>query len=1352
MKYLSFNKNHGAVLITLLFVLFFGALYFFIYVPQNEKRVQEQRFRTLQNVHDNIQAKIFTSVAMMNNLLNEPVNNQYIEYLSQQSKDRFTLTLPGNKSVKKQKDVVDSGYTVAVNNINREITLRVVKKFNAKDSTSFGMDMKFTFDQFLNALLPQNVFDQYIVFSEGDVVYETFPSGVTYTSDSLLGKRGGITTSTVKSLNVGGNDYKIFLQPLNFGSTGKWVVSGLLSNQRYQEEKNQLPSNIVLLLLTAVLIIIVAFPWLKLYQMGSKDRLTVSDGVASIVVAMLLMSLLFFSFFKYNVLLRPDISEDSKNTLANEITNTFKSEVDVVYDKLHQIDTLVSNHIDLFTDLHDLNNEGIYANTTTHRENLATVDSILKGLNVNQLLWLDSSGTETVNWFAGKQNAPHGNFSHREYFKQLQQHRYIIADHDTSRKFYLDQIVSYTTGKFTSVLSIPSSVPGQAIAAISFDLKAVAKPVITAGYQFAIINNAGKVLYHSDSTRNLNENLLSEFAEKDKLTSCLQARSSGVFITKYFSKNYNVRVSPMPNLPYYILVLGDISYKETRDMEIYSFTFSMLLILFALLILQLFVMFFVSSRQSFFKKQAFNTSWVGPKISFADDYNLATFANIAMMCLLVFFFHLSTFLEYFFILLFSVSALSIFLNAIYARHYRKVKQADNYGFKIRSIVSLIIFLVIINVAAWKMLDRPNFFSFFLYQVIATALGFVLYFKGSWILLVTQSFLLSFTQRFSNKIKYPSWGYAKSFSLMALTRLIITSGIPILFFYISSYNYEQNIAIRYRQLQFANQLTDRLTENQLDSFNNKHGYNGYYLDKSWINSIAITNKTEVEPYTKEENITTKFLGIFRLYFTDHAVNEDKLYVPQSTDQSVYYNPLLKDAIQKNHFTTTYKATRIPGKYVSITAAPLNYQLPSVWGHATFRGFIFWLLLLLALIGFYFIVYKIISKLFCLRLPNLSAWKSLDDKILTNSKLNNLVFVIGLPGSGKLGRIKSRILAGEINDGTNPYVWDDVNPERSQVAVADLINIPDYGDTREKDKEWTDFLAMVFAEKNKVIIVNHFEYNIQDAVTNRIKLNFLERLMLENKCKIIILSTIHPVAFLDSVLDQSIAVDDKNVPGQDLERWHVLLGHYRIVVLPLEPSENMMTDPSWRSIYKETQLTHFLNKMQQPAIEIAKLLPEKQRAEKVDELAFKLQVTSHYFYMYIWQSLTKEEKFLLYDLAEDNLVNSFDDYNLNLLVAKGIILRPDGTLSLFNRGFRNFILTAIGNSEVMKIKRHIKENGNWSRLKNPLLIIIVAILTFLLASQEETYSKLITYVAALGAGIPTVLRIVSFFETTGQKKDS
>src|SRR5690349_10734156 len=70
MKFFSFNKSQGAVLATILILIFLGAAYFFIYLPNNEKRIQEQHFRALQNIDRNIHTKIDNSVALLRNLLN----------------------------------------------------------------------------------------------------------------------------------------------------------------------------------------------------------------------------------------------------------------------------------------------------------------------------------------------------------------------------------------------------------------------------------------------------------------------------------------------------------------------------------------------------------------------------------------------------------------------------------------------------------------------------------------------------------------------------------------------------------------------------------------------------------------------------------------------------------------------------------------------------------------------------------------------------------------------------------------------------------------------------------------------------------------------------------------------------------------------------------------------------------------------------------------------------------------------------------------------------------------------------------------------------------------------------------
>ncbi len=288
MKFFSFNRNYVTVLLTILFMVFLGAVYFFIYIPNNETRLQEQRFRTLQNINRNIHEKIKNSVALLNNVVQKDADTAYIKYLSNQSKENFSFSaLTSTAGELGAGDFfTDSGYTVTANHNNRQVTLHIFKHvINAEDDTlaSRQMAMKFSFEQFFKTLLPGYVFDGYVVFNNGQPIYETLPFGNDL-SDSVFGADKKSIASAVKSYTLSGIDYKLFLQPVSFIGGNDWAIAGLLSDKRYQQEKNQLPSNIILLLLTIVLAIIISFPWIKLYQMGNKDRLTLTDGMASIAV------------------------------------------------------------------------------------------------------------------------------------------------------------------------------------------------------------------------------------------------------------------------------------------------------------------------------------------------------------------------------------------------------------------------------------------------------------------------------------------------------------------------------------------------------------------------------------------------------------------------------------------------------------------------------------------------------------------------------------------------------------------------------------------------------------------------------------------------------------------------------------------------------------------------------------------------------------------------------------------------------------------------------------------------------------------------------------------------------------
>ncbi|MGZ3766603.1 MAG: cache domain-containing protein [Mucilaginibacter sp.] len=1361
-KSFSINKNQTGILITVLVLIFLGACYFFIYVPNNEKTVQERRFRCLQNIDNNIHSKIENSILFINTLLNAYPNNYPTKdslnkkdtlnkRIAQYPKNNFTLL-----SAEVKQEVLKNGTVVVKGNAptnveinvdlnSRQITVWVSKTIaqnqNSKDTLKIGI--RFGIEQFAKQLLPGDVFDNYIIFDKKSKIYETFPSGLSYKKkDSLLEVKGDVYSPGVRSLKIGGTDYKVFSQPVNISGNNEWIVSGLVSNNNYQREKTQLPLWIVLLLLTAAITMIVSLPWIKLYHMGNRDKLTIRDGIASVLVSMILMSLLFFIFFKYsfsfnnaqNIFSEKKYSKSTypRNSLATKITRSFETELDTVYCLLEKCDDTLA---------HDGN----------HPLRDRDYDTVLKkearNLGVQQVFWLNDSGLVKHSWTTSIIIAINSDFSGRNYFRSTINNQ---PNKTTSPQFFLDQVVSRTTGVFTSVIAKRSKNSKYAVTGISFTAKSLDATVMPDGYQFAIINDTGKVLYHSLPAKNLNENLKNEFADSSQLVSCIRAKSDTSFTTEYFGRQYNIKIKPIKGMPYFTVVLEDLEYNDARDTEAYSFTLSMLICLLIFMVFQFSLVFFVSSKRSFFKNQLFDTSWIGPKTTSHHEYNLAIIANLITIAFLIGFFNLESFLEYFFIILFSITFTSLFLNFIFAIKY---SNENLYKFRFKRIATgwLCAFVLVINIAACSTLEGKHIFLLFLYEFLLIFVCLIFYRRGLK--------LFEYIRNYKIALQFP-WTYTHSFSLMAATRLIITSGIPVAFFFVYSFNYEQNLDTRYKQLKFAEDLTRKVFSSKIidskpgsgktlaslkaanpdsvkiDSIRNGLKYtSGVYYDGLFINSFRYTtHKDSTRHYNKEDLSTTEILSAFRFHKNNLALMDNDLIFP-SVENDAFFNNLTNEKNDSNYSTRTYYNIKNSNKYIRISSLNINYPCPEMP---------FLILLIGLLLGFYYVIHNIIRKLFALDLPSIDQWKERDEKLLSDEKLNNLLFIVGSPGSGKLSSLQDKISAGIIKgkDGSQ-LICDKNAPPKNNVFIADMILIsPENG---EDDPEWKKCKREALKEY-AIVVLNHFEYNIKDIKTNSIKLNLLELLMHKGASKIIIISTVHPVSFLDSFNQQQ----DNPIPENELERWHVLLGHFRIVIEPLKILDNIPHSLLENILMDETRYTHFLNNMQ--ATTIANL-PHSDSFREMDRtsdsMVFKLQLTAQYFYTYIWQSLTKEEKFLLYDLAEDGLVNPYDDFNLTMLIYKGLIIKPKGTLMLFNKSFRNFILTAIGNTEAARIKDQVKDNGSWGNLKTPINLAILAILIFLFASQQEAYSRIITYITALSAGVPVVLKVSSMFGNSTQK---
>jgi len=1304
------SREQIPFMVTLAILLSLGAVYYFSYLPASQNEVNRWKFRTLQNVNKNVQDKLANGYTLLGTYM---TSNDSSEFKQINNRIKRLKNFP-LESISALKGTAGK-FSITPQNellITRTDTINKLK-----------ISFRYRFEDFIKPLLPNFVFDHYIVVNKETVIYQTFSSGFDYSADSLSKYLKTLSGTTIKDKEFGGIPYKLFMQPVVCDSDTKFIIIGLITQERYEHEKSKLSPSIILLLITIFSCIVITFPIIKLYNLGKEDRLTITDALSSAVVSMVMISLLFFIFLKYDELFIDNKKKDAKEVLAHSIEASFLKEIREDSKKISTLDSLMKNNPEYRQTLFGVG-KGRIQDINGNNLGLNFLDSLTQDIKLDRFFWMTADGTEAFAWKADTNLVffP-GNFAKRTYFQKIMGGQGFDTNPDLHSKFYVDQVYSWIDGVFYTVLAIPSKVPSMKVVAATIDLTSLDSAKIPIGYTFAMIRDNGDVIYHSNKAKNLNENLLLEFSEHDKIASAIKTRSSATFKSDYFGRDYNILVQPISILPYHLVIMDDRAYTDFRDIDVYSFTFSMQFLLFIFFTIQILVVFFASSKRSLYSNQSYETSWIGPKISSHKEYIKATAFHV-YIALLLCCFPFDTVICRFYCLFFSVSILPVFLNVLFVKKYRCEENDMLRKYKSRALKSAAFFPGILLLLAFFIFSE-SLVRFLVFQALSICP----------ILFV----LLSDRKRYHYKTIFDDialkTNYRQTFTCLIFSGMILTNGIPILIFFSSAYNFDQHLIARSKQYEFAKNFQNNILKKNAVMDTNSHFLsNNIYKDSLWIKDFG-TGKYLNNEETVEDLKTIKFLNSLHIYRSGNVENVKDFNRARGFEFSYFFNNLLKQVTTSDNLTKTN--FRIKSDfYLWLTSAKLNFSLPSP---AAADGLFFWLIFISTLITIFFLLYGLINKIYSLNLPETNIWKRIDEEILTNNDLNNFVFLIKTPGADQKEFIKKIVQSDPKNIVEAGQSFDDYTYLKKFFKEIDLSALNEK--TSLADKTMNDFRARFKPEQKteSLIVVQHFEYNFRDSSSNPDKLKKLEeayRSAKEKNLKILILSTIHPSTLIDA-LDES---DDKITDHHSSERWQVLLANFRVVSQKL-PQFKLSAADSKSEIYRETQYTNYVNKLAEPVVNIFRENSEKDKLTDEQSVSYKLQLTSYHFYGALWQSFSKAEKFMLYDLAEDGLVNSFDKNTLYILLDKGIVIENNGMLKIFNRGFRNYILTGLGSYEMEKLIEKINDNRNWNKIKLPLTLVSIAIIGFLLSSQHEASAKLITSLGALATLLPTFIKILS-----------
>lgn len=579
-----------------------------VHVFSNISEVQDSNLRTLAKAADITRQILENSVDTVTNLAAS--KGYACEFLRRQTR----LALPAGKSCS---DVKPSpGSTAMLEAGTSSIQIKFgdqvfdVQLDRILDEIPFGDDLDFLL----------------IVNETGQVIRQHRPPGAqdvgllvnsleelsTYDGAEGLSPRALQRSSYIGKVHFSGTDYELLCQPLplevSAAQSQIWGLCGLVSSENAMRQALEVAPLLAILLFSVVMFAVLTWPILKLFGISRRERFRFGDiyfllfGTwGSVMVA----TILLLGADTFNRLRHA--SDQSLEDLSEQIDTRIRHELAELHSLLQDYDNSFKA---LYGELPEAASSALSAKNGqmlrarglyTRRVRFAIEDAESGQTRMAELAKPDAlfnkrfidSDFEMVFWIRpcdGRQfakatirdsNTGQVSLATRDYYNAIQEQRLWPAG------YFVETIRSVTTGEFRTVLSTRSGAqwrggnnwpeivreqgcsPGSGVvAAIQTRLITTTSPVLDPGVGFAIVDEGGNAVLHSDERRALVENLFEEMGDGDRLSAIVQSGTTAGMDTTYLGRPHQVFVRPIEQTPWTIVAFADKATLDTTILEI----------------------------------------------------------------------------------------------------------------------------------------------------------------------------------------------------------------------------------------------------------------------------------------------------------------------------------------------------------------------------------------------------------------------------------------------------------------------------------------------------------------------------------------------------------------------------------------------------------------------------------------------------------------------------------------------------------------------------------------------------------------------------------------------------------------
>ena len=129
-----------------------------------------------------------------------------------------------------------------------------------------------------------------------------------------------------------------------------------------------------------------------------------------------------------------------------------------------------------------------------------------------------------------------------------------------------------------------------------------------------------------------------------------------------------------------------------------------------------------------------------------------------------------------------------------------------------------------------------------------------------------------------------------------------------------------------------------------------------------------------------------------------------------------------------------------------------------------------------------------------------------------------------------------------------------------------------------------------------------------------------------------------------------------------------------------------------------------------------------------------------FLKIWANLSSYEKIVLFDLADDGLLNRKNKIMIQKLIDKRLIV-TDPEPAFYDKVFCDFVHKSMKSNEVKAIERKLGLKGSWHNAKYLILLILVPLAAFVIISQGISVEKVFGIFAG---GLAIITGIIRLFD--------